>query len=42
MQWINASPIESPRRLGAEVGFLVGLTFLVVGDPNTNLLAILK
>jgi hypothetical protein len=33
---------RNSAKLGAEVGFLVGLTFLVVGDPNTNLLAILK
>ena len=30
------------EELGAEVGFLVGLTFLVVSDPYAYLLSILK
>ena len=30
------------EKLGAEIGFLMRLTFLVVSDPNANLLTIFK
>jgi hypothetical protein len=42
MQKINPSPFEKSCGLRAEVGFLVGLSFLVVGNPYAYLLSILK